>query len=136
MTDEERESTEILRFENIELNSLSLIGKLTKRGWYKGYAEDAGFFNYFWREDISSCENLPDGTTVSKGVHAELEFSGASIVNYDFEGEDVTVGKLELHRPGADHYRSKPIKVGEVGDRYFSEIIMQLTAVLGTNEKE
>ncbi|WP_024857069.1 DUF4132 domain-containing protein [Ruminococcus albus] len=136
MTDEERESTEILRFENIELNSLSLIGKLTKTGWYKGYAEDAGFFNYFWREDISSRENLPDGTTVSKGVHAELEFSGASIVNYDFEGEDVTVGKLELHRPGADHYRSKPIKVGEVGDRYFSEIIMQLTAVLGTNEKE
>ena len=136
MTDEERESTEILRFEGVELNSLSLIGKLTKIGWYKGYAEDAGFFNYFWREDISNRENMPDGTTVNKGVHAELSFSGASIVNYDFEGEDVTVEKLELHRPGADHYRSKPIKVGEVGDRYFSELIMQLTAILGTNEEE
>ncbi|MCR5539593.1 MAG: DUF4132 domain-containing protein [Ruminococcus sp.] len=134
MTDEERESTEILRFENIELNSLSLIGKLTKTGWYKGYAEDAGWFYYFWREDISSRENLPDGTTVSKGVHAELNFSGASIVNYDFEGEEVTIEKLELHRPSADHYRSTPIKVGEVGDRYFSELIMQLTSVLGEKE--
>ena len=134
MTEEEKNSTEILRFDGIELNSLSLIGKLTKIGWYKGLAEDAGVFFYFWREDISSRETAPDGTAVNKGVHAELNFSGTSIVNYDFEGEDVTVEKLELHLPGADHYRSTPIKVSEVGDRYFSELIMQLTAVLGEKE--
>ena len=136
MTDEERSSTEIERFKGIELNSLSLIGKLTKIGWYKGQAEDAGFFYYFWREDISRREENADGTAKLEGVLADLCFSGASIVNYDFEGEEVTIDKLELYRPTADRYRAKPIPIGDVSDRYFSELIMQLTAVLGKNETE
>ena len=135
MTDEERKSAEIMRFDGIELNSLSLIGKLTKIGWYKGLAEDAGFFYYFWREDISSRKQNDDGTVTKYGVIADLNFSGASIVNYDFEGEEVTVGKLELYRPIADRYRDKPIEIGEVSDRYFSELIMQLTSVLGKTEE-
>ncbi|MBQ9541005.1 DUF4132 domain-containing protein, partial [Ruminococcus sp.] len=136
MTDEERKSHAIMRFDGIELNSLSLIGKMTKAGWYKGQAEDAGFFYYFWREDVSSRTKQSDGSYLAEGVLADLEFSGASIVNYDFEGEDVTINKLELYKPGADLYRAQPVAVGEVSDRYFSELIMQLTSVLGKPEEE
>ena len=133
MTDKEREGDKILRFDGIELNSLSLIGKMTKSGWYKGQAEDAGWFHYFWREDISSRNELPDGTVKVDGVFANLDFTGASIVNYDFEGEEVTVEGLSLFKPGANLYRDKPMKIGEVSARYFSELIMQLTAILGDN---
>ncbi|MBQ8966679.1 DUF4132 domain-containing protein [Ruminococcus sp.] len=131
MTDEERKSTEILRFDGIELNSLSLIGKLTKIGWYKGQAEDAGFFYYFYREDISSRTRQADGSWTAAGTRAYLVFSGASIVNYDFEGEEVTVGKLELSTPDSSYYRYQPLEIGSVSERYFSELIMQLTSVLG-----
>ncbi len=136
MTDDERRASAVMRFSGIGLNSLSLIGKLTKIGWYKGQAEDAGFFYYFYREDISRRTRREDGSYLSEGVLAELDFSGASIVNYDFEGEEVTVGKLGLYKPGADFYRDKPMRVGEVSDRYFSELVMQLTSVLGSLDDE
>lgn len=136
MTDDERKSAEILRFDGVELNSLSLIGKLTKLGWYKGQAEDGGWFGYFYREDVSGRRKLPDGAYVTEGVLACLEFSGASIVAYDFEGEDVTVGKLELYRPGANIYRAEPMQLSKVSDRYFSELVMQLCSVLGTNGED
>lgn len=136
MTDDERKAKAIMRFDGAVLNNLSLLGKLTKLGWYKGQAEDGGWFSYFYREDISSRKKLPDGTYLAEGVLADLEFSGASIAVYDFEGEDVTIGKLELYRPGADLYRAEPMKLGEVSDRYFSELIMQLSTVLGEGTGE
>ena len=131
MTEEEKQSNEILRFNGKTINSLSLIGKMTKLGWYKGQAEDAGWFYYFFRKDLSRRTKNTDGTYSSEGMMTELEFSGASIVNYDFEGEEVTIEKLKFHHPDDNLYRSNGMKVSEVSPRYFSEIIMQLTNFLG-----
>lgn len=136
MTDEERNSDSITRFKDTSINSLSLIGKMTKSGWYKGAAEDAGWFYYFYREDISSRTKQPDGTYLTDGLTAVLNFSGASIAAYDFEGEEVTIEDLKIYRAGADLYKDKPLNLSEVSGRYFSELVMQLSAYLGSGGEQ
>ncbi|MBR6874317.1 MAG: DUF4132 domain-containing protein [Ruminococcus sp.] len=132
--DKELAENSCARFEYAELNSLSLIGKMTKLGWYKGQAEDAGCFFYFYREDISSRSTAADGKVTVTGSGAMLVHSGAPIQAYDFEGEEVTLGKLVFFKAGKvpDYYDKKQegwLKLSEVSPRYFSEIILQMTTV-------
>ena len=138
---DEKEKSEncITRFEGDELNSLALIGKMTKLGWYKGQAEDAGIFYYFYRLDPQRRITAPDGTVTTEGSGAMLVFSGTSISVYDFEGEEVTLGELVFS--GADkvpNYYSKErkgwMKINDVSPRYFSEIMLSLEALAPAKE--
>ena len=72
---------------------------MTKAGWYKGQAQDAGFFYEFIRNDISGKEKDPDGKLVNIGMTAELKFSGTYIGYYEIE--DVTVEELYFRLPDA-----------------------------------
>ena len=138
--DSERELKRIGRFKDKTLNSITLVNKMTKLGWYKGYAEDAGFFYYFYRDDFTARNKNENGGYTNEGFGAMLTFSGASVVIYDFDGEDTEAGDIIFYKAGEQpNYYDKEekgcLKAGEVSPRYFSEIIMQLCTVFG-EEKE
>ncbi|MDE5893925.1 MAG: DUF4132 domain-containing protein, partial [Acetatifactor sp.] len=63
LTQEEQESKSLERFGGMIINDLSLGGKLTTLGWYRGSVQDAGGFYTYYREDASL------------GLGAELHFS-------------------------------------------------------------
>ena len=138
--DKELKANKTTRFDGVELNSLTLVNKLVKLGWYKGYAEDAGWFYYFYRDDIARRTKNADGTETVEGNGAMLTFSGASIVVYDYDGEEVTTEKLIFYKGGSHpNYYSRDekgfLKIRDVSPRYFSEIVMQLDTVLGKKEQ-
>ena len=135
-TDEEKTLTRVTRFNGSEVNSLSLTGKMTRLGWYKGTAEDAGIFFYFTREDVSSRFVGANGRTAVTGYGAMLTHSGTYIGTYDTEGEEVTAEDIIFFRAGTipsywDKEEKGFLKCSEVSPRYFSEIVLQLAGVLG-----
>jgi len=103
------------------LNGLSLSGKLLQQGWYRGSVQDGGVFYCFYREDRDL------------GIGAELRFSGTA-VGYD-DGENVTVYDAVFYtgtvNRGSYVYDTVPaeqiVPLGRVPERYFSEIVHQLT---------
>jgi len=95
---------------------------MTKAGWYKGQAQDAGFFYEFIRNDISGKEKDPDGKLINIGMTAELKFSGTYIGYYEIE--DVTVEELYFRLPDAAY--NDNMKLGDVNPRYYSEVVLQL----------
>ena len=137
----ELEMKRITRFKGCECGSLSLVGKMTRFGWYKGQAEDAGFFYYFTREDVSSRSVAPDGSPLLTGCGAMMIHSGMYIAAYDMEEESVNAEDIVFFKAGsAPDYWDKEdkcfIKCSEVPQRYFSEIMMQLTSVFGSKEED
>ncbi|MBR5210186.1 MAG: DUF4132 domain-containing protein [Paludibacteraceae bacterium] len=129
----------ITRFENFPVNSVALINKMTKSGWYKGDAEDAGFFYYFYREDVKSRTLNEDGTTTYEGWGSLLVHSGASTVIYDFEGEEVTLEKLVFFKAGhvPEYYRQDNtwVKISDVDPRYFSETMLLFNSIVPQEKK-
>lgn len=129
----------ITRFENFPVNSVALINKMTKSGWYKGDAEDAGFFYYFYREDVKSRSLNEDGSTTYEGWGSLLVHSGASTVIYDFEGEEVTLEKLVFFKAGhvPEYYRQDNtwLKISDVDPRYFSETMLLLNSIVPQEKK-
>ncbi len=120
MEEDELEAKEITRFSGAATTALTLIGKMTKFGWYKGEAMDAGFFESFKREDVSG--RIENGK--KDGIYAELGFSGAYIAaGYGYGDEDVTVGELKFRKSGETEWLAGK----DVNKRYFSEIILQLS---------
>lgn len=109
MTKEEMGNKTMERFGGYILNDLSLQGKMQNMGWYRGQAEDAGIFYYYYREDKE------------QGLRAELYFSGSYVGG---ENEDVTVFEVKFNK-----------NIGELPERYFSEIVLQ-TARATANSKE
>lgn len=110
-TDEELEEKTMERFGGCILNDLSLQGKMQNMGWYRGQAEDAGIFYYYYREDKE------------QGLRAELNFSGSYVGG---ENTDITVFDVKFNK-----------KIKELPERYFSEIVMQTArAVSGSQEKD
>ena len=133
--EKEKNSLFIGRFNDASVNSLTLMNKMQKLGWYKGQPEDAGWFYYFYREDITSRRIAPDGTLISEGNAAMLTFSGTCVTIYDIDGEDTEIGDLIFYKPGnsPDYYSPKDdkcIAAGKVDPRYFSEIMLQLTSFI------
>lgn len=127
------------RFKGKSINSISLINKMLKFGWYKGYAEDAGIFYYFYRTDVTSRKFDENGKIIETGYGSILTFTGTSVVIYDFEGEEVETEELIFYKAGKEpSYWDKEEKgclsMKEVNARYFSEIILQLTSILGEAE--
>ena len=130
----------VSRLEYAEINSLALVGKMSKLGWYKGQAEDAGFFYYFYREDIRRRTRGPDGSVTAEGFGSMLLISGASAAAYDFEGEEVTLGKLVFFKAGKvpDYYDKEEkgwLEISEVSPRYFSETLLMLDPLSPKEEK-
>ena len=109
-------------FKNTEITNTTLVNRMTKAGWYKGQAQDAGFFYEFIRNDISGKEKDPDGKLVNIGMTAELKFSGTYIGYYEIE--DVTVEELYFRLPDAAY--NDNMKLGDVNPRYYSEVVLQL----------
>lgn len=121
ITDEEKSMTDITRFNDRELNGLAFAGKMLKFGWFKGTAEDAGMFYYFYRTDSPKS---------GESYTAELKFSGMYIEVFYDNSDDVSVETLSFYTNSND----KPVPAGEVSPRYFSEIIKQLTEAIGAEE--
>ena len=109
-------------FKNTEITNTTLVNRMTKAGWYKGQAQDAGFFYEFIRNDISGKDKDPDGKLVNIGMTAELKFSGTYIGYYEIE--DVTVEELYFRLPDAAY--NDNMKLGDVSPRYYSEVVLQL----------
>ncbi len=126
--DSELKSTEINRFKGKSIVNLTFMSRMLKNGWYKGTAQDAGFFYEFTRKDVSRHIKDNKGISVSDGWGAELKFSGMYIGAYSEETEDITVEELTFYK-AAD--MSSAVSVNDVNRRYFSEIIMQLTEIIG-----
>lgn len=136
VTDEEKGKLDLERFKGREINSYSLLGKMTKMGWYKGSIQDAGCFYNFYREDITKRTDKGDGLIELEGNAVELQFSGMYVSGDD---DDVEIEAVRFYKPGTiargsyvydepDEERS--IKLDRVPLRYFSEIISQLDAIL------
>lgn len=129
----------VTAFVDKERNSLSMLGKMTKFGWYKGTPEDAGFYYYFYREDLSARIKNEDGSFTSQGSAAMLCFSGMPVQVYDFDGEAVTVGNLMFYTPGKqlDHYRPKKDMILDpawISPHYYSEVMLQLYSIFGDEQ--
>ena len=132
VTEEEMALKRVERFGGIMLNGLSLLGKLTNFGWYKGSIQDAGCYYTFYKED----------KTLNLGV--ELNFSGVSV---GYENEDVTIFGVTFYNAGTvqrgsyvyDTIKENNIIVpSKVNKRFFSEILYGVNKAtlskIGTNE--
>ncbi|MDE7098034.1 MAG: DUF4132 domain-containing protein, partial [Ruminococcus sp.] len=125
-TSDEIGKTEIMRFHGKEVVNQVLTSRMEKNGWERGEAQDAGCFYEFYHYDINKRVKTADNKSVFEGYMAELTFSGTYIGVYQFDAEDVDIEELRFYRYG--DYKNK-LKADEVSPRYFSEIIMQLTAM-------
>lgn len=128
--DKELPCDSLTRFEDATVNSVAMINKMTKNGWYKGDAEDAGYFYYFYREDVKSRTLNADGSTTYEGWGSLLVHSGASTVIYDFDGEEVTLKEVVFfkagHIPNYCGNHDGWVKISDVDPRYFSETMLLL----------
>lgn len=127
--EEEKCSKSLERFGGYIINDLSLSGKLQAMGWYHGSVQDAGCFAEFYREDPEL------------GLGVELHFSGTYI---GYGNEDVTVYDARFYRVGTvargsyvydEANDEKSCVLGEVPERYFSEIVLQLTRALASSKE-
>lgn len=126
-TTDEIGKTEIMRFHGKEVVNQVLTSRMEKNGWERGEAQDAGYFFEFYHYDINKRVKTADNKSVFEGYMAELTFSGTYIGVYQIDAEDVDIEELRFYKYG--DYKNK-LKADEVSPRYFSEIIMQLTAML------
>lgn len=124
VTDEEKEEVELTRYAGFVMSDYTLLGKMTKSGWYKGAPQDAGCFYEFYREDGEY------------GV--QLDFEGCYVSAY---GEEVTVYATRFYKTENFTYmkdwltNDKATKLGEIPKRYFSEIVLQLKELTASCEE-
>jgi len=127
-TQEEMESAALERFGGMVLNDMSLVGKMTTLGWYKGSVQDAGGFYTFYREDA--------------GIGVELHFSGTYVGGM---GDDVTVYDARFYKAGAiergsycydEVDKEKAIPLKDIPERYFSEIVYQLAKATASSKEK
>ncbi len=132
LTQEEQEAKSLERFGGMVINDLSLGGKLTTLGWYRGSVQDAGGFYTYYREDASL------------GLGAELHFSGSFVGSGSMGGEEVTVYDVRFYKAGAIERGSycydevegeKQIPLKDIPSRYFSEIVWQLTKATASSQE-
>ncbi|NRZ59321.1 hypothetical protein DZE42_002460 [Clostridium beijerinckii] len=124
VTEEEKEMKNIERFAGTKINGLSLVGKLTKMGWYRGSIQDAGCYYQFYKED----EKI--------GIGAELQFEYLGV---GYEDEETTIYELVFYKASTvergsyvydevtDENTIVPMKVPK---RFFSEILYDVDRTL------
>jgi hypothetical protein len=120
VTEEEHKEKFTERYGGVLLNGLSLLGKMTKFGWYRGSVQDAGFYYNFYKEDKKI------------GIGAELQFSGVSV---GYENEEVTLREIIFYKAGTVQRGSyiydkvgdnNLVKPADVPHRFFSEILYDI----------
>lgn len=140
ISEDEAGVLDLNRFKGRRVNGMTLLGRVTKLGWYKGSIQDAGCFYTFYREDIVKRNKKEDGSMQLIGNAAELNFSGMYVAGDD---EEVEIENIRFYTPGTVKRGSyiydeaddnKAIRLDEINPRYFSEIINQLEAVLKGTE--
>jgi len=142
-TREEEESKSLERFGGCIVNDLSMGGKLQTMGWYRGSVQDAGCFYSYYREDGIR-------TAAAQPMGVELHFSGSYVGG---ENEDVTVYEVRFYKMGGIDEKGEVtgIRRGsyvydeanddnsyllkEVPERYFSEIVLQITRALAASKE-
>lgn len=132
LTQEEQTGRNLERFGGMLINDLSLGGKLTALGWYRGSVQDAGGFYTYYREDASL------------GLGAELHFSGSFVGSGGMGGEEVTVYDVRFYKAGTIERGSycydevegeKQMSLKDIPQRYFSEIVWQLTKATASSKE-
>ncbi len=128
-TQEEAAGKSLNRFGGMILNDLSLGGKLLAQGWYRGSVQDGGGFHTYYREDAEN------------GLGVELHFSGSFVGG---ENEDITVYDARFYPAGSVEHGSyvydeaddkKACFLSDVPERYFSEIVLQLTKATASSKE-
>ena len=115
-TDEEQNKNCIERFKGQVIKSVDLAGAMNKVGWSKGAAGDGAMIDDFLREDVFERKD---------GIRAVLTHSGMSVEVFRGDVVDVTIDKLYFYRlPDGER-----MTVKELRNRYFSEILYQLSKV-------
>ncbi|MGN1457694.1 MAG: hypothetical protein ACI4XP_07040, partial [Acutalibacteraceae bacterium] len=118
------------------VNGMTLLGRMTKSGWYKGSVQDAGCFYTFYREDITKRIKDKDSKTNLVGNAVELNFSGMYVGGDD---EEVTIENIRFYKPGTVKRGSyeydapdeqRTITADKINPRYLSEIINQIETIL------
>ncbi len=118
--EENIENSRVERFGGIKVNGLSLLGKLTKFGWYRGSVRDGGCYTEFYKENVRL------------GIGAELSFSGVGV---GYENEEVTIYDVVFYKAGTvrrgsyvyDSVKdSGLLRPDEVPERFFSEILYDI----------
>lgn len=124
VTEEENDMKNIERFAGTKINGLSIVGKLTKMGWYRGSVQDAGCYYQFYKED----EKIGMGT--------ELQFDYLGV---GYEDEETTIYELTFYKANTvergsyvydevtDENTIVPVKVPK---RFFSEILYDVDRAL------
>jgi hypothetical protein len=124
VTAEEEAMKAIERFGGIKINGLSLVGKLTKMGWYRGSVQDAGGYYLFYKEDPKI------------GIGAELHFEWLSV---GYEDEETTIYELIFYKANTVERGSyvydevteeNTIVPAKVSERFFSEILYDVDRAL------
>ncbi len=125
ITEEEKAQKSLDRFGGLIVNDLSLGGKLTAQGWYRGSVEDGGGFYTYYREDKEL------------GLGAVLHFSGTYVGG---ENSDVTVYETLFFKAGElviwsydKGMEKKACALGEIPERYFSEVVLQIAKAAASN---
>ncbi len=118
--EQDRQNTEYDRLPAEELSPTAFPKALEKYGWYKGLAQDGGWYCELYKEY---------GDWI-----AELRFSGTSIAYY--EGmEQITLESLHFYANQHDkyhYYSNKPgIALGEVPGRVYSETVYDILRAAG-----
>ena len=132
LAQEEVQGRSLERFGGMLINDLSLGGKLTALGWYRGSVQDAGGFYTYYREDVSL------------GLGAELHFSGSFVGSGSMGGEEVTVYDVRFYKAGTIERGSycydevegeKQLPLKDIPQRYFSEIVWQLAKATASSKE-
>ena len=123
----------LMRYRDRKINDFTLLGRIVKLGWQKGTVLDAGCFSTFYREDITERIKNPDGTVTLKGNAVVVNISPMYISGI---GEEVEVGEVRFYKPENvqkeidDDIKEKyALKLEDVNERYFSEIVNQLEKI-------
>jgi len=129
MTEEEADKKGLERFGGYLINDLSLNGKMSGLGWYRGSVQDAGFFYTYYREDPEA------------GIGVEFHFSGACV---GYSEGNVTIYDVRFYKAGAIERGSyvydeadaeKSYFLKDIPPRYFSEIVLQLARLTASCEE-
>ncbi|QOS99314.1 DUF4132 domain-containing protein [Brevibacterium sp. JNUCC-42] len=119
-TEEHLKNNRVADLSEEEYSPTAFPKSLEKYGWYKGMAQDGGWYHEFYKE--------------YGDMIAELTFSGTSISYY--EGmEDISLDSLTFHQNKFDRYyyyeKSQPLPITDISPRLFSETIYGIMRATG-----
>lgn len=128
----------LMRFKGRKINDFTLLGRIVKFGWQKGEVLDAGCFSTFYREDITERIKNADGTVTLKGNAVVVNINPMYISGI---GEEIEVGEVRFYKPenvkkeiDDDIKENYALKLEDVNERYFSEIVNQLENIFKVSE--